>query len=107
MIKTSARGSAPTSTCAPTALRRRSALARAFRRRFHTTCCGTKAVPLKGSCIFLHIKSIPTMGCTAMSEEAMLELLKWLDPAKAPILIQAPKGEIVDLLQQAGITLSL
>ncbi len=66
-----------------------------------------KAVPLKGSCIFLHIKSIPTMGCTAMSEEAMLELLKWLDPAKAPILIQAPKSEIADLLQQAGITLSL
>lgn len=66
-----------------------------------------KAVPLQGSCIFLHIKSIPTMGCTAMSEEAMLELLKWLDPAKNPILIQAPKGEIADLLQQAGITLSL
>ncbi|MEJ2496500.1 MAG: L,D-transpeptidase family protein [Sulfurovaceae bacterium] len=64
-----------------------------------------KAVPLKGSCIFLHIKSIPTMGCTAMSEEAMLELLKWLDPAKTPILIQAPKGEIVDLLQQANIFL--
>ena len=64
-----------------------------------------QALSFKGSCIFLHIKSIPTMGCTAMSEAAMLKLLQWLDPLKNPLLVQVPKSEIADLLQQAGIAL--
>ena len=63
------------------------------------------AKPGAGSCIFMHIKKpnhIPTVGCTAMSEDEMKTLLKWLDPAKYPLLIQAPQSEIGRLLP-AGI----
>ncbi|MEA3492727.1 MAG: hypothetical protein U9R27_12625 [Campylobacterota bacterium] len=51
-----------------------------------------------GSCIFIHIKSIPTAGCTVMSEKQMKEILRWLDYDKNPLLIQAPKGMIGKLL---------
>jgi len=60
-----------------------------------------KAIAGAGSCIFMHIKKpnrIPTVGCTAMSESEMKSLLKWLDPKKHPLLIQAPKNEISKLL---------
>jgi len=43
-----------------------------------------------GSAIFLHIwpsKGIPTAGCVAVSEENMIKILQWLDPAKSPIII--------------------
>ena len=57
--------------------------------------------PKAGSCIFMHIKKpnkIPTVGCTAMSQKEIKEILKWLDPAKHPLLIQAPASEIRRLL---------
>ena len=60
-----------------------------------------KAIPGAGSCIFMHIKKpkhIPTVGCTAMSEDEIKHLLKWLDPDKHPLLIQAPKSEMPKLL---------
>ncbi len=60
-----------------------------------------KAIPGSGSCIFIHIKKpdhIPTVGCTAMSESEIKSILKWLDPKKHPLLIQAPKSEISKLL---------
>lgn len=44
-----------------------------------------------GSCIFFHLwrkKGSGTLGCTAMSEVNMLALMKWLDPAKKPLLMQ-------------------
>lgn len=44
-----------------------------------------------GSCIFLHIWSSPTTGtagCTAMDSTKIEELLRWLDPADTPILVQ-------------------
>lgn len=44
-----------------------------------------------GSCIFLHVWKGPgdaTSGCTAMTEENLLGLLRWLDPAKEPLLVQ-------------------
>lgn len=47
----------------------------------------------KGSCIFLHIWREPdegTVGCTAMAESDILELLAWLDPKKSPVLMQLP-----------------
>ncbi len=53
-----------------------------------------------GSCIFIHIKDVPTAGCTVMSEKQMKELLLWLDPAANPLLIQAPKEEIKKLLEE-------
>jgi L,D-peptidoglycan transpeptidase YkuD (ErfK/YbiS/YcfS/YnhG family) len=50
-----------------------------------------------GSCIFLHIwKDVGegTLGCTAMARENMEMVLKWLDAAKNPFLIQMPEGYI-------------
>jgi zinc D-Ala-D-Ala dipeptidase len=45
----------------------------------------------RGSCIFLHVWSGPrssTAGCTAMAEPALAELVRWLDPARRPALVQ-------------------
>lgn len=48
-----------------------------------------KNIPLKGSCIFLHITSgRPTAGCTAMKEKELLKIIKWLDAKKEPVLVQ-------------------
>ncbi len=50
-------------------------------------------VPGKGSAIFHHVwrgPGRPTAGCTAMKREHFVNLLRWLDPAKKPLLIQAP-----------------
>ncbi len=60
-------------------------------------------IPSKGSCIFMHIKSIPTTGCDAMSEEQMKELIGWLKKDANPILIQAPASEISGLFKQVGL----
>jgi len=52
-------------------------------------------VPGGGSCIFMHIWHGPgygTSGCTAMSEENLLRVLKWLDPAREPRLVQVVRG---------------
>jgi L,D-peptidoglycan transpeptidase YkuD (ErfK/YbiS/YcfS/YnhG family) len=43
-----------------------------------------------GSAIFLHVwkgEGIPTAGCVAVSEENMLKILEWLDPAAQPLMI--------------------
>jgi D-alanyl-D-alanine dipeptidase len=45
----------------------------------------------RGSCIFLHVWRGPgssTAGCTAMAEPALAELVRWLDPARRPALVQ-------------------
>lgn len=47
-----------------------------------------------GSCIFLHIWRAPhagTEGCTAMEEENLLTLLRWLRPEATPLLLQLPR----------------
>ena len=54
------------------------------------------ATPSAGSCIFLHIwrgPDIPTVGCTAMQPEIIEGLIRWLDPAKHPVLVQLPEEE--------------
>jgi len=51
-----------------------------------------------GSCIFIHIKSIPTAGCTVMNEDEMKKILRWLEYDRHPLLIQAPKDIIGKLL---------
>lgn len=46
-----------------------------------------------GSCIFLHVApppGAPTAGCTALREADLLTLLRWLDPARSPVLLQLP-----------------
>jgi L,D-peptidoglycan transpeptidase YkuD (ErfK/YbiS/YcfS/YnhG family) len=50
----------------------------------------------KGSCIFLHIwrnAKEGTFGCTAVEENAMKNILSWLDISQKPILVQAPEEE--------------
>ena len=50
----------------------------------------------RGSCIFLHIwrsAGSPTSGCTAMPAEAMESIVRWLDPASHPTLVQLPAAE--------------
>lgn len=50
-----------------------------------------------GSCIFMHIRSgngKGTAGCTAMSEDKIITILKWLKREDKPLLLQLPKEEI-------------
>jgi len=54
------------------------------------------AKPGAGSCIFLHIwrnSTAATAGCTAMPEQNLVKLLRWLDRAAHPVLIQLPQHE--------------
>lgn len=54
------------------------------------------AVPGKGSCVFMHIwraHGIGTAGCTAMPQEQLETVLRWLDPAKKPLLVQLPLAQ--------------
>jgi L,D-peptidoglycan transpeptidase YkuD (ErfK/YbiS/YcfS/YnhG family) len=51
----------------------------------------------RGSAIFFHVwrrEGVPTAGCTAMSEENLLSLLRWLNPNDDPLVIQVPRTEI-------------
>lgn len=53
-----------------------------------------------GSCIFLHVWAGPdkgTAGCTAMEQSDLEALLRWLDPAKAPLLVQLTDTEYARL----------
>jgi len=57
-------------------------------------------VPGAGSCIFLHIWSGSghgTAGCTAMPEDKLTEVLRWLDASKKPVLIQLPAAMYNDV----------
>ncbi|MBV8970432.1 MAG: hypothetical protein JO331_15430 [Verrucomicrobia bacterium] len=50
-------------------------------------------IPGCGSCIFLHVWTGPnssTAGCTAMAETDLMELLRWLNQNKHPLLVQLP-----------------
>ena len=43
-----------------------------------------------GSAIFLHVwkcEGMPTAGCVAVSEDDMVKILEWLDPAAKPFII--------------------
>jgi len=53
-----------------------------------------KAQKQAGSCIFMHIQrgeDAATSGCTAMRKEEILHLMKWLNKANDPLLLQLPK----------------
>jgi D-alanyl-D-alanine dipeptidase len=50
-------------------------------------------LPRAGSCIFLHLwmhKQDGTSGCTALHRADLVDLLRWLDPANHPVLVQLP-----------------
>lgn len=60
----------------------------------------------QGSCIFMHLwfdKGVPTAGCTAMAEDNMDALLKWLDPALHPRYVALPKAEYLAKQQAWGL----
>jgi len=50
-------------------------------------------IPGNGSAIFLHVwknPESPTAGCVAVSEENIVRLLDWLDPAAHPVIVIHP-----------------
>ena len=59
-----------------------------------------------GSCIFLHIWNGPsrgTAGCTALNGQKLVNLLRWLDPAAHPVLVQLTKVEYQRLSKEWGL----
>ncbi len=54
----------------------------------------TSRTPGAGSAIFFHVSSMYTNGCTATDQNDVISILQWLDPAKNPVIIQTPDGEI-------------
>ena len=62
--------------------------------------------PGAGCCIFLHLRASPasvTAGCTAFAREPMERLLRWLDPAARPVLVQLPQAEYERLLHSTRL----
>ncbi len=52
-------------------------------------------VPGKGSAIFLHVTTGgPTAGCVAIPQADLLEVLRWLDPAKNPVIVMGPSSVV-------------
>jgi len=61
------------------------------------------AVPGAGSCIFLHIKTVPTAGCTVMKEKEIKEIIMWLKKEENPLLVQGTEEVVDTLLHRFGI----
>lgn len=64
------------------------------------------ARPGAGSCIFLHVwknTNTATTGCTAMAEPDLVNLLRWVDPAARPILVQMPQREYEEMRPRVGL----
>ena len=60
----------------------------------------------RGSCIFLHIwknNNKGTAGCSAMQEDDILRLLKWVDASKKPLLVQFPRKEYENISEQIDL----
>jgi L,D-peptidoglycan transpeptidase YkuD (ErfK/YbiS/YcfS/YnhG family) len=69
-----------------------------------------RAIPGKGSCIFLHLMradSSATTGCTAMGEDNMLFLMQWLDPEKHPLFVELPAATFREYLLNWNLPLLL
>jgi D-alanyl-D-alanine dipeptidase len=58
------------------------------------------AIKGAGSCIFMHIKTVPTAGCTVMRENEMKEIIKWLDVKSNPLLVQGTVEVVQKLMKQ-------
>ncbi|CAM5620925.1 lipoprotein [Streptomyces spiroverticillatus] len=49
----------------------------------------------RGGGIWLHVEhTTPTQGCVALKREVMRELLRTLDPAKKPVVVMGPQGDL-------------
>lgn len=62
--------------------------------------------PARGSCIFLHVwggKSSTTVGCTAMAEKHLVQLIAKLDPALHPVFVLLPRAEYSALAPAWGL----
>lgn len=52
-------------------------------------------VPGKGSAIFLHVSTGGgTAGCVSIGQSNLLQVLRWLDPAKNPAIVMGPTSVI-------------
>ena len=54
-------------------------------------------IPGMGSAVFLHVWDGPgngTSGCVALDQQHLLEIIRWLDPLKNPLLIMGPAFEV-------------
>ena len=48
----------------------------------------TDRTPGLGSAIFLHVSvGAPTAGCVSLPADRLLEVLRWLDPARSPVIV--------------------
>jgi D-alanyl-D-alanine dipeptidase len=59
-----------------------------------------------GSCVFLHIwrgPNKPTAGCTALPKDALIDVLRWLDPSRRPHLVQLPDKSLAALRSPWGL----
>ncbi|MFC2057441.1 L,D-transpeptidase family protein [Campylobacterota bacterium] len=63
---------------------------------------GAKSKRGAGSCIFIHIKSVPTAGCTVMNESQIQEVLRWLDPKGEPLLLQGTESVVETLWESVS-----
>ncbi|MCD1260042.1 S-layer homology domain-containing protein [Paenibacillus athensensis] len=58
----------------------------------------TSRTPGKGSAIFLHVgQGRGTAGCTALSESDLIRVMKWLDPEKHPVIVQAVESRLAEM----------
>lgn len=54
------------------------------------------ATPGLGSAIFLHVtRGGSTAGCVAVDKEDLVELMRWLDPAKRPRIVMGTRDALV------------
>jgi L,D-peptidoglycan transpeptidase YkuD (ErfK/YbiS/YcfS/YnhG family) len=65
---------------------------------------GTRSKKGAGSCIFVHIKSVPTAGCTVMSENEIKEVLRWLDPKAEPLLVQGTEAIVTSFWKRIKLS---
>lgn len=64
------------------------------------------AEPGSGSCIFFHLwraRGSGTLGCTAMAEQDLLDLMEWLDPQKMPLLMQMTEASYREYQRHFGL----
>lgn len=65
-----------------------------------------EAEPGAGSCIFLHVwrdETSPTAGCTALPADRLLEVMRWLDPDRRPVLVQGSREQLERLHRRGGL----
>jgi len=51
--------------------------------------------PGRGSAIFLHVSTGGgTAGCVSLPQSDLLQVLRWLDPGRSPVIVMAPASVI-------------